>query len=54
MISFDQWEADCMKSIREDAKEALLETLGREPTEEEVNNCIEIVSEERYEKMYGY
>ena len=54
MISFDQWEKDCMNSIREYCTESFFETIGREPNEEELKELIGVESEERYQKMCGY
>ena len=54
MISFDQWEADCKKSLREDAKEYFIEKSNYEPTEDEITSLVERISEERHELIYGY
>ncbi len=41
MISFDQWEAECISSYREQAINDFVTAYEREPTEDEIENEIE-------------
>lgn len=41
MISFDQWEAECIRSHRNQAYSDFVTAYDREPTEHELENEIE-------------
>ena len=52
MISFDQWEKDCLESQREFAKECLIEKLDREPTNDEIDDEVVRMSEDAHELAF--
>jgi uncharacterized membrane protein YkoI len=54
MISFDQWEKECLQHVRNDIIEWYLENENRQPKEREIEQGIQDRSEREYERMCGY
>ena len=54
MISFDEWAMMSQSNAIESIIEQYLVKFDRDPTEEEIQNELVCMAEERYEKMCGY